>query len=80
MEHELFQVISGGLRLEFIHDTDVILNPGEFCVVPRGVLHNPVADEVCEIVLVRNNSIKTHRRCNYVSHQVNRGKRCAKPS
>jgi hypothetical protein len=25
---------------------------GEFCVVPKGVLHNPVADEECGIVLI----------------------------
>lgn len=57
-EDELFQVIYGSLRIEFPHDAEVILNPGEFCVVPRGVLHNPVADEECGIVLIETLSTK----------------------
>jgi mannose-6-phosphate isomerase-like protein (cupin superfamily) len=51
-EDELFLVIYGSLRIEFKNNADAILNPGEFCVVPKGVLHNPVADEECGIVLI----------------------------
>lgn len=29
-----------------------MLTPGQFYVVPRGVQHNPVADEEVEIVLI----------------------------
>lgn len=28
------------------------LNPGEFYVVPKGVRHNPVAEEECLVLLV----------------------------
>ena len=51
-EDELFQVIRGRLRIEFENGVETVLEPGEFCVVPRGVLHNPVADEECWIVLI----------------------------
>ena len=51
-EDELFWVISGRLRIELEGRDDVILEPGEFFVVPRGVRHNPVADEEVEIVLI----------------------------
>lgn len=57
-EDELLQVIYGSLRIEFTHDAEVILNPGEFCIIPKGVLHNPVADEECGIVLIETISTK----------------------
>ena len=49
-EDELFLVHRGRLRLEF-RDHQVLLGPGEFCVVPRGVEHRPVATEEVELVL-----------------------------
>ncbi|NEE33014.1 cupin domain-containing protein, partial [Streptomyces sp. SID7982] len=39
---ELFLVISGRLTIQ-LRDTDVVLEPGELFVVPRGVEHCPVA-------------------------------------
>lgn len=51
-EDELFQVVRGRLRIEFEDGAETVLKAGEFCVVPRGVLHNPVADEECWIVLI----------------------------
>ncbi len=50
-EDELFWVIRGHLRLE-LRDGAVDLHPGEFCVVPRGVEHRPIADEETWIVMV----------------------------
>lgn len=50
-EDELFLVLKGSLRIQF-EDGDTVLGPGDFCVVPRGVRHNPVADEDCWIALV----------------------------
>ena len=41
-EDELFWVVRGRLRLEF-RDHAVELEPGQCCVVPRGVEHHPVA-------------------------------------
>ena len=51
-EDELFQVVRGRLRIQLEGGAETALNAGEFCIVPRGVLHNPVADEECWIVLI----------------------------
>jgi len=49
-EDELFYVIKGQLRMEF-RDQCVLLNPGEFIVVPRGVEHRPVAEQEVHLIL-----------------------------
>jgi mannose-6-phosphate isomerase-like protein (cupin superfamily) len=54
-EDELFLVLEGRLRLEF-EDGAVELGPGEMHVVPKGVLHNPVADAECLLMLVERKS------------------------
>jgi len=51
-EDEMFLVVSGRLRIQLPDDREVVLGPGQFHVVPRGVPHNPVADEEVEIVLI----------------------------
>jgi mannose-6-phosphate isomerase-like protein (cupin superfamily) len=51
-EDELFYVLQGRLRLELEGDRAVELKPGEFYVVPKGVRHNPVAEEECLLLLV----------------------------
>jgi mannose-6-phosphate isomerase-like protein (cupin superfamily) len=48
---ELFLVRSGELTIELRDEPDVHLGPGELVVVPAGVEHRPVADEVAEILL-----------------------------
>jgi len=50
-EDELFWVLRGRLRLEF-RDHVVELEPGQCCVVPRGMEHHPVATEECWIETV----------------------------
>jgi len=50
-EDEMFVVLYGRLRLQF-EDNEVVLNPGDFYVVPKNTLHNPVAEEECGIVLI----------------------------
>ena len=57
-EDELFQVLRGRLRIQFEGGIETVLQAGEFCVVPRGVLHNPVADEECWIMLVETVTTK----------------------
>lgn len=51
-EDELFWVISGRLRIQLEGRDEVVLDPGEFFVVPRGLRHNPVAETEVEIVLI----------------------------
>lgn len=50
-EDELFHVIKGRLIIQF-EDRIVELNAGDFYVVPKGVMHNPVAENECWIVLI----------------------------
>jgi quercetin dioxygenase-like cupin family protein len=57
-EDELFQVIRGRLRIQFEDGSETMLSPGEFCIVPRGVMHNPVADEECCILLIETVTTK----------------------
>jgi len=49
-EDELFLVLEGRLSLHFRNGV-VELEKGEFCVVPRGVEHKPVAAEECHVLL-----------------------------
>ena len=51
-EDEMFLVVSGRLRIQLPDDQEVVLGPGQFHVVPRGVQHNPIADQEVEIVLI----------------------------
>lgn len=57
-EDELFQVVKGRLVIQFEGGREVVLNPGELCVVPKGVMHNPVAEEECWIVLIETVTTK----------------------
>jgi mannose-6-phosphate isomerase-like protein (cupin superfamily) len=54
-EDELFLVLKGSLRIE-MEDRTVLLGPGEFFVVPKGVRHNPVAEHECHILLFERKS------------------------
>jgi mannose-6-phosphate isomerase-like protein (cupin superfamily) len=54
-EDELFYVLSGSLRIEMEHET-VELNQGEMYVVPKGVRHNPIANEECHVLLIERKS------------------------
>jgi mannose-6-phosphate isomerase-like protein (cupin superfamily) len=56
-EDELFLVLKGRLRIE-MEAGDVELGPGELFVVPRGVRHNPVADQECHLMLIERKSTK----------------------
>jgi len=49
-EDELFLVVRGTLTLR-LRDRDVVLSEGEFFIVPRGVEHQPVAEEEVHVVL-----------------------------
>lgn len=54
-EDELFFVLKGKLRIE-MESGAVELKEGEAFVVPKGVRHNPVAEEECQIMLVERKS------------------------
>jgi mannose-6-phosphate isomerase-like protein (cupin superfamily) len=50
-EDELFYIVKGRLRIDYEgHSAD--LEAGQFTIVPRGVVHRPVADQECWIMLM----------------------------
>ena len=55
LEDELFLVLKGRLRIE-LEDRAVELKEGDMFVVPKGVRHNPVAEEECHILLFERKS------------------------
>ncbi len=50
-EDEMFLVVKGTMRMKF-PDRDVLVRPGEFIIVPKGVEHMPVAEEEVHVVLI----------------------------
>src|SRR5437773_12416619 len=49
-EDEMFLVWRGQITIEF-RDGRVSLQPGEFCVVPRGVEHRTMSDTEAEVLV-----------------------------
>lgn len=54
-EDELFFVLNGHLRIEMEAES-IELTEGELYVVPKGVRHNPVAENECLVMLVEQKS------------------------
>jgi mannose-6-phosphate isomerase-like protein (cupin superfamily) len=48
---DFFLVLKGTLRIE-LRDRDVVLQPGELFIVPKGVEHRPVAEEEVHLLLI----------------------------
>ena len=57
-EEELFLVLYGCMELHF-RDRVVELAEGEFCIVPRGVEHKPVAKQMCHVLLFEPATTRT---------------------
>jgi len=49
-EDELFLVLGGRLAIR-LRDREIVLEAGEFFIVPRGVEHMPVADDEAHVLL-----------------------------
>ena len=54
-EDELFMVLQGRLVIK-LRDGDLVINPGEFAIIPHGVEHKPVADEEVQVLLLEPKS------------------------
>jgi mannose-6-phosphate isomerase-like protein (cupin superfamily) len=50
-EDELFLVIQGRLVIK-LRDQEVVVGPGQFVIIPRGVEHLPVAAEEVQVLLL----------------------------
>jgi mannose-6-phosphate isomerase-like protein (cupin superfamily) len=58
-EDELFFVVKGALRIRVREngaESEFIVSPGEFIIIPRGVEHFPSADEETHIMLLEPKS------------------------
>jgi mannose-6-phosphate isomerase-like protein (cupin superfamily) len=49
-EDEMFLVIEGRLKLDF-KDKLIEVSKGEFIIVPKGVLHRPIADQEVHLMM-----------------------------
>ncbi|WP_405238051.1 cupin domain-containing protein [Lentisalinibacter orientalis] len=56
-EDEMFLVLEGELRIEY-EDRVVKLGAGDFHVVPKAAMHNPVCEEECLIALIETVTTK----------------------
>ena len=56
-EDELFLVVRGRLLIQ-LEGEEIELNPGDIYVVPKGVMHNPVADDECWVMLIETVTTK----------------------
>jgi mannose-6-phosphate isomerase-like protein (cupin superfamily) len=54
-EDELFYVVKGRLVIK-LRDGEVVLEPGEFAVIPHLVEHLPIADEEVHVLLLEPKS------------------------
>ncbi len=50
-EDEMFLVVKGRLVIQ-LRERDIVLEEGEFTIIPRGVEHRPVAEEETHILLL----------------------------
>ena len=55
-EDELFLVVKGRLVIQ-LRDRDIVLDEGEFAVIPKGVEHRPVAEQEAHILLLEPKSL-----------------------
>jgi mannose-6-phosphate isomerase-like protein (cupin superfamily) len=51
LEDEMFLVVKGRLIIQ-LKERVLILDAGEFVIIPRGVEHKPVAEEEVQIILL----------------------------
>jgi len=49
-EDEMFLVVKGEFTMQ-LRDKTIVLTPGEFVIIPKGVEHRPVANNEVEIML-----------------------------
>src|SRR5262245_43139495 len=49
-EDEMFLVIAGSFTME-LRDKSILLSPGEYIIIPKGVEHKPVALDEVQVML-----------------------------
>ena len=54
-EDELFLILKGELKIE-LENSSVTLQEGEIYTIPKNILHNPIAENECLVMLFEKNS------------------------
>ena len=73
VEDELFLVVKGELQIE-LRDQTIILQEGEFYIVPAGVEHRPAAEREAEVLMfepektVNTGQVKNERTVTVPEH------------
>ncbi|EFO34293.1 cupin 2 conserved barrel domain protein [Roseibium sp. TrichSKD4] len=57
-EDELFFIYKGSVTIRYRDRDDAVLTAGDMHVVPKGVEHNPKADEECWVILFEPSETK----------------------
>lgn len=58
-EDEMFLVVKGVLRMKVREngsEREIVINPGEYLIVPKGMEHLPIAEEEAHVVLLEPKS------------------------
>ena len=50
LEDEMFMVINGSFNME-LRDKTIVLDKGDFIIIPKGTEHRPVAEQEVEVML-----------------------------
>lgn len=64
-EDEMFMVVKGSFKI-LLRDKEIELGEGEFCIIPQGVEHKPLAEKICHVLLFEP---ATTRNTGEVSHK-----------
>ncbi|WP_420547216.1 cupin domain-containing protein [Curvivirga sp.] len=56
-EDELFLVVDGEMTIQYQDREDVTLKAGELHVIPKGVLHCPIAKSECSVLLLEKSGV-----------------------
>jgi mannose-6-phosphate isomerase-like protein (cupin superfamily) len=56
-EDEFFLVVKGSFTIK-LRERDIRLDEGEFCIVPKGIEHKPVAEEEAHLLVFEPKSTK----------------------
>ena len=55
-EDEMFFVLQGELKIEIENEDAVTLRAGDMYIVKKGIKHNPIAEQECQVLLFERKS------------------------
>ncbi len=64
VEDEMFLVFKGDFKI-MLRDGEIALSEGEFCIIPHGVEHKPVAEKLCHVMVFEPASTRNTGQVNH---------------